>query len=33
MKRGCVLSLLILGACFGGYWYVLRGNGKAVTRS
>src|SRR5260370_316958 len=23
MKRGCFLSLLILGACFGGYWYVL----------
>src|SRR5882757_6714372 len=26
MKRGCVLSLLILGACFGGYWYVLHGH-------
>jgi hypothetical protein len=23
MKRGCFLSLLILGACFGGYWYLL----------
>jgi hypothetical protein len=26
MKRGCFLSLLILGACFGGYWYVLHGH-------
>jgi hypothetical protein len=26
MKRGCFVSLLILGACFGGYWYVLHGH-------
>src|SRR5258706_534186 len=26
MKRGCFLSLLILGACFGGYWYALHGH-------
>jgi hypothetical protein len=26
MKRGCFISLLILGACFGGYWYVLHGH-------
>jgi len=26
MKRGCLISLLILGACFGGYWYVLHGH-------
>jgi uncharacterized protein len=25
MKRGCFISLLILAACFGGYWYVLHG--------
>jgi hypothetical protein len=25
MKRGCLISLLILGACFGGYWYLLHG--------
>lgn len=23
MLRGCLISLVILGACFGGYWYVL----------
>jgi hypothetical protein len=26
MKRGCLISLLILAACFGGYWYVLHGH-------
>jgi hypothetical protein len=26
VKRGCFISLLILGACFGGYWYVLHGH-------
>jgi len=26
MKRGCLITLLILGACFGGYWYVLHGH-------
>ena len=26
MKRGCFFSLLILAACFGGYWYVLHGH-------
>ncbi len=26
MKRGCFISLVILGACFGGYWYVLHGH-------
>ncbi|HXH38443.1 MAG TPA: hypothetical protein VNN08_07435, partial [Thermoanaerobaculia bacterium] len=26
MKRGCFVSLLILGACFGGYWYLLHGH-------
>jgi hypothetical protein len=26
MKRGCFISLLILAACFGGYWYVLHGH-------
>jgi len=26
MKRGCLISLLILGACFGGYWYLLHGH-------
>ncbi|MGH9422155.1 MAG: hypothetical protein ACRD3J_19415, partial [Thermoanaerobaculia bacterium] len=26
MKRGCLISLLFLGACFGGYWYVLHGH-------
>jgi hypothetical protein len=25
MKRGCFISLLILGACFASYWYVLHG--------
>jgi len=25
MKRGCLISLLILAACFGGYWYLLHG--------
>lgn len=23
MKRGCFISLLVLGACVGGYWYLL----------
>jgi hypothetical protein len=26
MKRGCFVSLLLLAACFGGYWYVLHGH-------
>jgi hypothetical protein len=26
MKRGCFISLLILAACFGSYWYVLHGH-------
>jgi hypothetical protein len=26
MKRGCFISLLLLGASFGGYWYVLHGH-------
>jgi len=26
MKRGCFLSLLILGACIGTYWYLLHGH-------
>src|SRR3954452_1297000 len=26
MKRGCFISLLILGACFASYWYVLHGH-------
>jgi hypothetical protein len=26
MKRGCLISLLILAACFGGYWHVLHGH-------
>jgi hypothetical protein len=26
MKRGCLISLLILAACFGSYWYVLHGH-------
>lgn len=26
MKRGCLISLFIIGACFGGYWYVLHGH-------
>jgi hypothetical protein len=26
MKRGCFISLVILAACFGSYWYVLHGH-------
>jgi len=26
MKRGCLISLLLLAACFAGYWYVLHGH-------
>ncbi len=26
MKKGCLVSLLILAACAGGYWYVLHGH-------
>jgi hypothetical protein len=26
MKRGCFISLLLLAACFGSYWYVLHGH-------